>query len=488
MKMNILKARPMFNHNICRCIYKARHAFIMTFLFMTAICLFSASVCAQNSSPQTQQKTSITPQQAAPQAGGAPDIAQENASSDAMQDSIIAVVNSMPLTTRDVNNRGRLFVLSIGLPVSDELMQRLRPQIIRQMIDEKLRTQEILRRRINIPPEQIALTIKNIEQRNGMPPGSLQKNLNHDKISISTLIDQLRVQIGWIYVLKMELGPRARVSVNDIAHRQAALKRENGRTEYQISEIFIKVDDPRHAEEERNFTETIVDQLRKGAPFPIVAAQFSQSQTALDGGSMGWVQDDMLDDSVIQIVKDMPPNIGAISDPITVPGGFVIVTLNNKRIIGQEMGHMLTLRQLFLPFSTSLDPNHITHQQEQTLQKAISYIRNVHDCHVMEKLNKDMGEKRPTDPGELPLERLNPQMQAVLAPLPVNQISRPLVSHEGIDLLMICTKKEKNFSNRTPSEIADQIMNERVEQAARQIDSDLHRRAMIDLRTHIKGI
>ncbi len=87
---------------------------------------------------------------------------------------IVAVVNSIPLTKRDVDNRGKLFALSTGLPVSDDLMARLRPQIIRQMIDEKLRTQEILSRHINIAPEQIAAAIGNIEKRNGMPEDPAQ--------------------------------------------------------------------------------------------------------------------------------------------------------------------------------------------------------------------------------------------------------------------------------------------------------------------------
>ncbi len=45
---------------------------------------------------------------------------------------IIGTINGQVLTERDVENRGRLFALSTGLSISPELMQRLRPQIIRQ--------------------------------------------------------------------------------------------------------------------------------------------------------------------------------------------------------------------------------------------------------------------------------------------------------------------------------------------------------------------
>ncbi len=403
-------------------------------------------------------------------------------------DSIIAVVNGIPLTTRDVENRGKLFALSTGLSVNAELMDRLRPQIIRQLIDERLRTQEILSRHINTPPEQIAAAIAGIERRNGMPQNALRDRLAQDGVSLTTLIDQIRVQIGWVQVLRQELGARGRVSAKEIAQREEALKRQDGRTEYNLSEIFVKVEDPRHAEEELAFTNTVIQELRKGAPFPIVAAQFSQSQTALDGGSMGWVQEDELDPAVISMVKQMPVGAGAISNPIKVPGGFVIITVNGKRVIGHQPGHVITIRQAFLPFDAPLNPEHVTPQQQQTLQKAVKIAQTVSSCDAMASINQQNGEKRPTDPGELQLERMNPQMRSLLETLPLNKVSRPLVSTDGIDLIMVCSKKDKNFADRSPSEIADQLMNERVEQTARQLDSDLHRKAMIDMRIKLKGV
>ena len=43
----------------------------------------------------------------------------------------------------------------------------------------------------------------------------------------------------------------------------------------------------------------------------ILAAQFSQTQTALEGGEVGWVQPNQLDPEVARLVVEMPP--GAVS-------------------------------------------------------------------------------------------------------------------------------------------------------------------------------
>ena len=50
----------------------------------------------------------------------------------------------------------RLFALSTGLPMSQEVLDRLKPQITRQLIDERLRMQEVQRRHIVIPDKAIA--------------------------------------------------------------------------------------------------------------------------------------------------------------------------------------------------------------------------------------------------------------------------------------------------------------------------------------------
>ena len=47
---------------------------------------------------------------------------------------------------------------------------------------------------------------------------------------------------------------------------------------------------------------------------------------------------------------------GAVANPIKVPGGLMIITLQAKREIGRDVGTVVTLRQIFLAFSSPLNP------------------------------------------------------------------------------------------------------------------------------------
>ncbi len=393
---------------------------------------------------------------------------------------IIAIINGELLTERDVNNREKLFELTAGLHLSPEVMKNIRPQLIKQLVNERLRTQEMLRRHINIAPEQIADAIADIEKRNNMPPNALRDRLSADGVSLNTLIDQIRLQLGWGQVIQQQLGEQSHITAQEVVQRQNALKREVGQTEFLVNEIFVPVENARHPEQELKFTETIIQQLRNGAPFPIVAAQFSQSQSALQGGSLGWVQEDNLDPEVVNVAKKMP--IGAVSNPIQVAGGYIIATIGGRRTIGNEMGTLVNIRQVYLPFSSKLDPHNPTQQQVATLNQANKLRTTLHNCADVESANQKAGSGRPSDPGIIQLERLNPEMASLLKGLQIGQLSKPLVSTEGISLIMICSQEKKNLADISASEIANQLLNQRVEQTAQQLERDLHRQAIIQWR------
>jgi peptidyl-prolyl cis-trans isomerase SurA len=396
-------------------------------------------------------------------------------------DSIVAIVNGDVISREDVNARRRLFALSTGLPLSQDVLERLAPQITRQLIDERLRLQEVQRRRILVSDKEIAAAITDIEARNGMPPGTLRMRLAQDGVSYRTLVDQTRVQMGWTRVLRQKIGEQAQITDADIAEQERLLKEQLGQPEFRVGEVFIPIDQPAAAEDAQRFADTVIQELRAGAPFPVVAAQFSQSQTALQGGDLGWVQAPQLDPEVLRVLDEMP--VGAVSNPVRVPGGIDIVSLHGKREVGHDMATMLSVRQVFLPFSSRLDSNNPTEQQRQTLTTAQHISATTSTCDAMEAANKAAAGPRPANPGDLRLEGLPGPMRAVLEKLPDNHASQPLVAEDGIMVLMVCSRTQKNLGVPSREELADHILNERFERASRQLMRELQRRAMLDQRS-----
>jgi peptidyl-prolyl cis-trans isomerase SurA len=392
--------------------------------------------------------------------------------------SIAAVVNGQVITTQDVNARAKLFALSAGLPPDGALINRLKPQITSQLIDQTLQLQAIEKNKIVVPQAEVARALDNINKQNGMVAGGLQARLAAMGVPFSTLVNQIRIEIGWTQVLKKTLGPSLRPTHEDIEAEQRAMKRQIGQTQYHLAEIFIPIDRPTDAANAQSFAATVIKQLRSGAPFPVVAAQFSQSQSALTGGDRGWVDPDLLDPQVEAIVKRMPP--GAISDPIRVAGGYSIITLLGTRQFGEQQETLLSITQVYLPFPSQFAGGQPTPQQIAVLRHANQLRATLHSCAAVASANEAAGNVRPANPGPVNLASVQPpQFQAVLAKLPLNTPSEPLVSHSGVAVVMVCSRNTQQSGLPSIPEIGNMLIQRRVSLESQQLMDQLHRQALI---------
>jgi peptidyl-prolyl cis-trans isomerase SurA len=399
----------------------------------------------------------------------------------AQQNRIVAVINGDIVTSADVEGRRRLFAINAGLPISPEVLNRLTPQVTRALIDERLRLQEIQRRRIAVTDEDIATALGDIETRNGMPRGGLVQQLRRAGVEPRVLFDQLRVQIGWSRLIRGLLGQQGNPGEAEVNEFLAAQRARTGQPEYLVSEIFIPVDNPSEEAQVRRFVEDVVGQLRQGVPFPVAATQFSQSQTALSGGDLGWVGPSALDPEVARVVTQMPP--GAVSGAIRVPGGFQIVALRQKREVGRDFATILDMRQVFFPFASPLNPNAPTPQQIQQLERARTLAETARGCGAMDVAARTSGSDRPADPGPVRLENMNPpQLRELVASLPLGRTSEPIVAPDGIAIIMICSRERRNEAEMTPEIARATIVRDRAELLSRQVQRELRRRAQIEMR------
>jgi peptidyl-prolyl cis-trans isomerase SurA len=391
---------------------------------------------------------------------------------------VAAVVNGDVITAAEVASRRRLLALTAG--VAGDAAGRANDQILRLLVDERLRTQEVARRRIPVTDADIAGAVGEIENRNALPAGGLRENLRRAGIDPRVLYDQIRAQIGWNRLLRATLGSQANVSEAEINEYVAAARARIGQPELLVSEIYIPVSSPGQEAEVRRFVDDIIARLRQGAPFPMVATQFSQSQTALLGGDLGWVQPDRLDPEVAAVVRQMPE--GAVSNPIRVPGGFVIVSLRQKRLAGRDMATLLTMRQAFFAFEGQVNPAAPTAQQLRQVEAAQRLSESARSCDQVEAAGR--GGSRPTDPGQVRLDVITPpELRDLLGSLPLGRPSQPIIAPEGVLVIAVCARETRNLAEITPEQARDRLLRERVELVSRQVLRDLQRRAQIDIRS-----
>ena len=148
------------------------------------------------------------PAQAAPQAGA-----------QSRTETIAAVVNEDAVSVSDVMDRLRLVMASSGMPDSQEMRERIKPQILSVLIEEKLKLQEAERMEIEVGEEEIVQGFASIAGQNNMSPEQFQMLLRKEGVSKSSLEDQIRSQIAWSRVIQMRLRPQVDQRIQDCTER-----------------------------------------------------------------------------------------------------------------------------------------------------------------------------------------------------------------------------------------------------------------------------
>jgi len=265
-----------------------------------------------------------------------------------------------------------------------------------------------------------------------------------------------------------------------VRERLRALEAATGQPEFLVAEIFIAVDDPRQEAEAQRTAADLIEQLRRGAPFPAVAAQFSQAQSAEQGGDLGWVRLGQLEPEVEAVLTQMPA--GAISTPIRTAGGFSIITLRARREVGRDIATLLTLRQVVFAFDTPLDPQRPTPQQIRQVEMAERISASARSCDALAQAARAVGGAQIGEAVEIRLETQTPQLRQILGTLGPGRATQPLIAPDGVALMMVCARRTENLAAPNPEAVTEAILRERVDLLSRQMMRDLRRRAEIDFR------
>lgn len=391
---------------------------------------------------------------------------------------IAAVVNGEAVSVLDVVERAKLVVASSGLNLTPDVMQRIMPQVLRALIDERLRMQEAERKNISVSSEDIAVAIGIIEQQNRMPANSFGAFLESRQINYATLESRIRAEIAWSKLVSRRLRNSVAISDEDIDDELTRLRDNIGKPEYLISEIFLIVDRTANDETVRSNAEELVKQIRAGADFNNLADQFSEGTSANRGGNVGWLTTDQLDAEVASAIASLQAD--QVSDPIATRGGYLIVQVRARRQLDALTPGDVTvdLKQILLALPPDASEADVAFQVAlaETIRETVS------GCDDMVRMAH---ETDPTISGELGRMRLDdiaPDLREVVRNLPLATPSAPLRTEAGIHLFMVCDRTESNSALPSRNEIRQALTASRADQVARHYLRDLRRTAFVDIR------
>ena len=389
-----------------------------------------------------------------------------------------AIVNGTIITETDVDQRLALVLAANDNKIEGEERDRLRLQVLRNLIDETLQIQEAKANKIDITADEIQQTFTRVAGNFKRSPKDFADYLRTQGSSETSMKRQIEGELAWRRLLGRKVEPFVNVGEEEVQAVMSRLNAAKGAQEYRIGEIFLSAT-PATMDETLANANRIVQQIRQGASFVAYARQFSEASTAAVGGDLGWVRGEQLPEALATAAQAM--DTGQISTPIAVPGGYSIIAVSDKRqvLMADPRDALLSLKQISIAFPKDSTQATAAPKVEQF---ALA-MRSIQGCGKANEAAATVGADV-VDNDQIRVRDLPPPLQQMLLNLQVGQATQPFGSlADGVRSLVLCGRDDpKSADGPSFDQIYAQMEEERVNRRARRYLRDLRRDAVVDYR------
>ncbi|MDG5750695.1 peptidylprolyl isomerase [Qipengyuania sp. XHP0211] len=388
-----------------------------------------------------------------------------------------AVVNGFVITGTDVDQRAALLVAANEREISPEELERVKMQVLRNLIDETLQIQAAETQEITIPQAEIDQSYARVAAQNfGQDESAMGEYLRSIGSSPQSLKRQIHGELAWSRLLRRNFAPFVNVSADEVNDLIQRLEANRGTDEYRLGEIFLQAT-PETAAQVQGNAQQIVEQLRQGGSFVAYARQFSQASTAAVGGDLGWIALPQLKNPQLEtVVGEMSP--GQLVGPLEIPGGYWIGLLIDKRqvLTADPRDAVLSLKQIALDFTGVPEA-----ERTPRLESFLAGVQQLRGCGDAEAGASALGATVVTN-DEIAARALPEQLQQLVLNLQLGQVTPPFGSfEEGVRVLMLCGRDDPQAASGPDFDtLMGQLEEERIQRRAQRYLRDLRNDAYIE--------
>jgi peptidyl-prolyl cis-trans isomerase SurA len=388
-----------------------------------------------------------------------------------------AVINGEIITGTDVDQRVALIVAANEGAVAAEELQRLRLQVLRNLIDETLQIQAAKVEDLEVETAEIDQTYARVAQQNfGQNTRAMDAYLARVGSSPASLKRQIRGELSWQRLLRRNVQPFINVADEEVREVIERMQAARGTTEYRIGEIFLSANSENRDAVGANAAR-IVEQLRQGGSFVAYARQYSEASTAAVGGDLGWVRPAQLPPELAAAAGQLAT--GQLAGPIEIRGGFSIVYLIDKRAVltADPRDAVLALKQVSISFAPGTPEPAATARAGQFA----TAMQSAGGCGGVDAVANGLGATVVAN-DQIRVRDLPGPLQEALLGLSLGETTPPFGSiTEGVRVLMLCGRDDPPDATAPNfDQIQAQIEDDRVNKRAQLYLRDLRRDAVID--------
>ena len=393
---------------------------------------------------------------------------------------IVATVNDDVISSHDVEQRVKLAMMAANGQIPSEMVPRIRAQVLRTLVDEKLRLQEAKRLDVPATDADVRREIETLAQENGQTYDQFKSGLASKGVKLRTIEDQIRADMVWSMLVRGRYGRNVTVTDIDVDYAFERAVTEADKPSYLVSEIFLDIPSAEQEGEVFKDAKQLVAQIRKGAPFQTMAQQFSQSISAASGGDLGWVTAQDVDPEVAKAISSL--SSGQLSQPIRTREGYTVLLVRQVRVPGRgdPMQSKITLRQVFFGFGGQPSQE----MANRLMQSAVAARGQLSGCSNLEQVAAKYENAVAVDSEHFVVKDLPDALQQLVINLGAGQAATPVPSNRGVHIFVVCSRKDQKVEIVKPTreQVEQRLYSQQLNMYAKRYIRDLRADAIIEYR------
>jgi peptidyl-prolyl cis-trans isomerase SurA len=417
----------------------------------------------------------------------APAAAATSTTSVRQADFIVAVVNSEPITNRDVQVlRQRLASEAAARGGNRPDAAELTRVAVEQLINEKAQLQQARESGIKIDAEAIDQAELNVASSNQLSREEMHKRLAQDGISVSAFREQLRTQLTLTRLREREIEGRVRVSdleVEQFLSEQIKAQAAQVPAQLNLGMVLIAVPENSSESAVKALGERAADVARRaraGENFTELAKAFSQTpDRGANGGEMGLRPADRYPELFLEATRQL--KVGDVAAPVRSSAGFHILKVLERRQATTLSVTQTRARHILLRPSAQMSQGQAVAKLTQVRQAVVS---GKSDFAVLAReLSQDGSAQQGGDLGWANPGMFVPEFEQVMNRLRPGQVAEPLVSRFGVHLIEVTDRRNAPMSEQEQRTMARNALREKkLDEAYATWVEDIRGRAYVEMR------
>lgn len=317
----------------------------------------------------------------------------------------------------------------------------LEEQVLERLIVNEIQMQRASQIGLTVSDQMLNEAIERMAAQAGYTFEQMPAVLAEDGIDYADFRSGMRDEITLEQLRRIIVAQNIDVSDREVA--QCITDLEDNvvvNSSWNLSHILVNLPDGATAaqiEVAERAAQNIYEQIMAGADFGEMAVRHSQSDTALRGGELGWIEGQQIPSFFVDVLA--PLTTSDVSEPFRTSSSFHIVKVNDLRSAIQRSEVKQTHARHIL-----ITPNEIIDDAtaRQQLEDALEKIAAGEDFGELAKLLSD-GPTAPvggdlgwSDPGSFV-----PEFEEAMAKLEVGEVSEPFRSPFGWHILEVIERR-----------------------------------------------